>query len=401
MPGNVPFLDGVTILEFGQVIAGTYAGALLADMGAEVIKIEPPTGDLARNPAIAGMRGESAIHLTLNRGKKSVVIDLKSDEGKEIFYGLVTSADAVLDNFRPGVLERLGVDHATLVQHNPQIVSTSVTGYGKTGPAKDRPAFDLVVQAASGHMGITGDPDRPPARMGIPMADLCGGLYACVSVLAGLVSRDRTGVGREVDISMMDCLVSLLGYDATLYLNTGKQLQRMGSGQAHMVPWQAFATADGYVAVAVREEKFFERFCKAIDRPELADDERSRTNIDRVANREWVVAQVQEALATRTTAEWAQVFADWDLPGAPVHDFEGVFDDPQTQARELVRSYEHPELGEVRYVTSPMKISDWEHPRIHAPLLGEHTAAILGERLGLDEARVADLAERGIVGVAA
>ena len=180
-------LTGVTVIELGQVIAGTYGGAILAELGAEVIKVEPFTGDTARNPKIAPLRGESAIHLFMNRGKKSVVIDLKNAEGLKVFYRLVEQADAVIDNFRPGVMKRLGIDHQTLKARNPDIVTVSVTGFGEYGPARDKAAFDLVVQAYSGHMDITGDPDGPPARVGIPLADISGGIFACISVLAGLV----------------------------------------------------------------------------------------------------------------------------------------------------------------------------------------------------------------------
>ncbi|MDP3984787.1 MAG: CoA transferase, partial [Acidimicrobiia bacterium] len=236
---KVGMLSGVTILELGQVIAGTYGGTILADMGAEVIKIEPFKGDAARNATIAPLRGESAIHLFMNRGKKSVVLDLKSAEGLEIFYSLVEQADAVIDNFRPGVMARLGIDHESLKARNPSIVTASVTGFGETGPARDRAAFDLVIQAYSGHVDITGHPDAPPARVGIPIADLAGGIFICISVLGALVGRELHGDGHHADVAMLDALVSMLSYDALGFLNGGDEVTRQGTAHAHMVPWQA------------------------------------------------------------------------------------------------------------------------------------------------------------------
>ncbi|HSO49068.1 MAG TPA: CoA transferase, partial [Acidimicrobiia bacterium] len=200
-------LAGITILELGQVIAGNFGGVILADLGAEVIKIEPPSGDTARNATIAPLHGESAIHLFMNRGKKSVVIDLKDPRGLEMFYSLVSQADVVIDNFRPGVMTRLGIDHETLKRHNPRIITVSVTGFGEYGPAKDKAAFDLVVQASSGHVDITGPADGDPARVGIPIADIGGGIYSCISVLAALAGRELHGNGQHADVAMLDTLV--------------------------------------------------------------------------------------------------------------------------------------------------------------------------------------------------
>lgn len=390
-------LDGIRILEFGQVIAGNYAGVLLADMGADVVKVEAATGDPARNPAVAELRGESALHLTVNRGKRSIVIDLKAAAGRQLFLDLVRSADAVLDNFRPGVLERLAIDYEHLREINPAIISVSVSGFGQYGPAKNRPAFDLVVQAFSGHMSITGEPGRDPVRMGAPMADLAGGMFGAMSVLAALVGRARTGEGRRADVSMLDSLVSLLCYDATIFLNTGEQMGPQGNSHEHMVPWQAFATSDGYIAITARDDRYWVRLCAAVDRPELADDPRARTNLDRVANRDSLLAELEAAMSTRTTAEWVARLEEFDVPAGPVNDLAGVFDDPQVIARELVQTYDDPVLGPIRYVASPTQFSGWRPSPEPPPRLGQHTRAVLQERLALDDAQIDALVRAGVV----
>ena len=393
-------LSGVTVLELGQVIAGTYAGLLLADMGAEVIKIEPLTGDANRNPGIAPLRGESTIHLFMNRNKKSVALNLKDPTGLELFYRLVEQADVVIDNFRPGVMQRLGIDHEALKKRNPGIVTSSVTGFGEYGPAKDRPAFDLVIQAIAGHLDITGDPDGAPARVGVPLADLAGGLFACISVLGSLCGRLLHGTGSHSDVGMLDSLVSMLGYDALDHLNSGRPVTRHGTAHAHLVPWQAFPVADGYIVVAAREDKFWQRLCDAIDRPDLKDDPRTSTNKARVANREFVTTVLETSFAGRTKGEWVGLLDSYDIPAAPVNDMAEVFADPQVRARGLVRSYNHPVLGDVRYPATPMQFDSWVSPNAAAPALGEHTASILQTRLQLDDRAVADLADRLVIGLA-
>jgi crotonobetainyl-CoA:carnitine CoA-transferase CaiB-like acyl-CoA transferase len=396
MPG---MLAGVTILELGQVIAGNFGGVILADLGAEVIKIEPKTGDTARNATIAPLHDESAIHLFMNRGKKSVVLDLKDPRGLEMFYDLVEQADVVIDNFRPGVMARLGIEHDSLTKRNPDIITSSVTGFGEYGPAKDKSAFDLVVQAYSGHVDITGPADGDPARVGIPIADIGGGIYSCISVLAALVGRELHGNGQHADVAMLDTLVSLLSYDALDHLNSGRKLTRLGTAHAHMVPWQAFRTSDGYVVVAARDEKFWRNLCDAIDRPDLKDDPRSSDNSQRVANREYVVGVLSDVFQTRSNAQWLAVLDEYDIPNAPVNDIEQVFADPQVVARGMIGIYKHPTLGDIRYPPSPIKFSDWESPNLPAPMLGQHTIEVLTGRLGLEEAEVRRLADDGVVRV--
>jgi len=390
-------LSGLTILELGQVIAGSFGGTILTDLGAEVIKIEPIRGDSARNPTIAPIGEESAVHLSMNRGKKSIALDLKSEEGLAVFYKLVAHADAVIDNFRPGVMGRLGIDHAKLLEYNSDIVTASVTGFGEDGPARDRPAFDLVIQAYSGLLDMTGDPQGPPARVGVPLADLAGGLFTCISVVSALLGRELHGGGQHADIAMLDSLVSLQTHDALAHLNGGVGATRQGTAHAYMVPWQAFAVKDGYLVIAVRDEKFWHNLCEAIGRPDLISDSRTLDNRARVENRDFVVRLLSDVFETSTKAEWMEILDKFDIPAATVNDMKEVFSDPQVQAREMIQSYNHSSLGEVNYTPSPMKFSEWKFPNRPTPELGEHTVEILVQRLGYSAEEVEGLEKSGVL----
>lgn len=390
-------LDGIRVLELGQVIAGNYAGIILADMGAEVVKIEPLSGDAARNAAIAPLRGESAIHLFMNRGKKSVSLDLKDPDGLTVFQSLVANSDVVIDNFRPGVMARLGIDHDSLAQIKPDIITCTITGFGETGPSKNRSAYDLVVQAFSGHLHITGEPDGPPARVGIPLADIAGGLYACMGILGALIGKLLHGSGQHIDIAMLDSLVSLLSYDGLHHLNSGAEVNRHGTAHAYMVPWQAFAVADGYLVIAARENKHWLRLCDAIGRPDLKEDIRTADNLSRLENRLFTVGVLEEAFLAKTKAGWMEVLDTYDIPAAPVNDLPAVFSDPQVLARGLIQTYDHPTLGPIRYTPSPMQFSGWRLPNRTAPMLGQHTREMLLAHAGLAEPDVDALVERGVV----
>ena len=302
-------LSGVRILELGQIIAGTYGSQVLSDLGAEVIKVETPDGDLGRNPSVAPYKGLSGLFLTLNRNKQSIVINLKSEEGREVFYDLVKVCDVVIDNFRPGVLERLQIDYATLSKINPRIIQCSVTGFGSEGVYKNYPALDINIQAISGHMAVTGEPGRPPVRVGIPLADMSGGIYSCKGILAALFDRERTGKGRRIELSMFDCMLSLLGYMGTMWLTNGEIPKPPGSAHDYTVPWQAFAVKDGYIVVATRQENFWRKLCEVLERSELADDPRFATNANRVKNRAQLLPDLEAIFLTRTVDDWLDASA--------------------------------------------------------------------------------------------
>ncbi len=395
--GSYP-LQGVRILELGQIIAGTYGSQVLSDLGAEVIKIEAPEGDLGRNPSVAPYRGASGLFLTFNRNKKSLAINLKTDAGREVFYELVKISDVVVDNFRPGVLERLKADYATLNRINPRIVHCSVTGFGTAGAYKNYPALDIIIQAISGHMAITGEPGRPPARIGVPLADLSGGIFSCKGILAALFARERTGQGARVEISMFDAMLNLLSYMGTMWLTNGELPQPPGSGHDYTVPWQAFSAKDGYVVVATREETFWQALCELLEDPALADDPRFDTNANRVKHKDVLVPHLEGIFRTRTVADWLERLRAAGVPAAPVNHFDRAFAEPPVAEREMIVEYDHPDVGTVRLPGNPIKVAGMPGTISNpAPRLGEHTDALLRELLSLTPERIAELRQQGAI----
>ncbi len=394
-------LEGVRILELGQIIAGTYGCQVLSDLGAEVIKIETPNGDLGRIPSVAPYRGLSGLFLTFNRNKQSVVINLKNAAGRQLFYDLVKVSDVVLDNFRPGVLERLKIDYPTLSEINPRIIQCSVTGFGGEGEYADYPALDLNIQAISGHMAITGEPGRPPVRVGIPLADISGGIYSAKGILAALYDRERTGKGRYIEVSMFDNMLHLMTYIGTMWLTAGVVPQPPGSAHDYSVPWQAFATSDGYIVVATRQEDFWRKLCTILDHPDLATDPRFDGNANRVKNRAVLVPMLEEIFHTRTSADWLKRLRTADVPAAPVNNVDAAFAEPPVEEREMIVEYDHPQVGKVRLPGNPIKISGMgETISRPAPMLDEHTDTVLQTLLRLSADEIAALRKDGAIGEA-
>jgi crotonobetainyl-CoA:carnitine CoA-transferase CaiB-like acyl-CoA transferase len=391
-------LQGVRILELGQIIAGTYGSQVLSDLGAEVIKIETPEGDLGRIPSVAPYKGISTLFLTFNRNKKSVVINLKTDAGRALFYDLVKISDVVIDNFRAGVLERLKVDYGTLSALNPRLIQCSVTGFGTDGAYKDYPALDIIIQAISGHMSFTGEPGRPPARVGVPLADLSGGIFSCKGILAALYERERTGRGRRVETTMFDGMLNLLSYIGTLYLSAGELPLPQGSAHEFTVPWQAFRAQDGYVVIATRQENFWRKLTVVLGEPGMAEDPRFATNPKRLENRALLVPAIEAILGTRTVADWLARLRAAEVPAAPVNNLEGAFAEPPVAERDMIVEYDHPDVGRVRLPGNPIKL-DGAGPAISrpAPRLGEHTDEVLRDLLGLSAERIAALRQQGAV----
>ncbi|MBI2178406.1 MAG: CoA transferase [Candidatus Tectomicrobia bacterium] len=390
-------LEGYRIIETGQVIAGTGGGMILADMGAEVIKVEAPGGDLGRNPSIAGLGPISSIFLTFNRGKKSVVLDLKKPEGKEAFLGLAARSDAVIANFRPGTMDRLGLGFAALKEVNPGIVFVDSSGYGERGPWRDRPAFDLVLQGISGHMSITGEPGRPPVRHGVPTADITTALYTALACMGGLLGRARGGGAAHLEVPMFDVQLAMFGYISTMYLNKGDLPEPPGSAHEYMVPYQAFATKTIYIVLSPREERFWKKTCEVMGIPELADDPRYKTNDLRSENRAGLLPLLEDILRSRPGEEWLDLFEKAGVPSAPVNTLDRALENEQVEAREMIRTYEYPGLGPVRMVGNPIldRVAGRNPDLRPAPLLGEDTEAVLKDILGYSEARIASLLASG------
>jgi crotonobetainyl-CoA:carnitine CoA-transferase CaiB-like acyl-CoA transferase len=391
--------DGIRVLDLSRMLAGPYGSMLLADLGAEVIKIEDPAGgDPMRGMGPPFLDGESAYFLAINRNKKSVALDLERPEGRAAFLDLCRLADVVWENFRPGVMARLGCEPATLQAANPRLIVCSLSAFGQAGPYRDWPAFDLALQAMGGAMSITGEEGRPPVRMGLPMGDLAGGMFGALAVAGALLRRTRTGEGTLIDLSLLDCQVSLLTYIAQYFWADGRTPGRVGSGHASVVPYQAFATRDGFLVVAVFAEKFWSGFCRAIERLDLATDSRFDSNPKRVERKAELVGLLETIFPGRSTDEWLGRLQREGVPAAPIQRVDQVLDDPQVLLREMVVELEHPKLGTVKTLGTPIKPAGAPPFRpASPPALGEHTDAVLGGLLGYPAARLAELRQQKII----
>lgn len=394
-------LDGVRVLDLSRMLAGPYGSMLLADMGAEVIKVEEPGGGdpmRAMGPPFLP-DGESAYFLAINRNKKSLVLDLTRAEGRQVFHDLARTADVVWENFRPGVSARLGLDYPALAAVNPRLVVCSISAFGQEGPYRDWPAFDLALQALGGAMSLTGEPGGRPVRMGLPMGDLAGGLFGALAVAAALFRRQLTGQGAWVDLSLLDCQASLLTYLAQYYWTDGRVPGPQGSGHASVVPYQALATADGHLVVAVFAEKFWRGFCLAVGRPEWEHDPRFATNRDRVAHREVLMPLIEQRFAGRPTDEWLARLQAEGVPAAPILGVDRVLADPQVKHRQMVVELRHPRLGSIPTLGTPLKVDGQPGLEITPPpRLGQHTEELLRAVPGYPPERLAALREAGVIG---
>jgi crotonobetainyl-CoA:carnitine CoA-transferase CaiB-like acyl-CoA transferase len=396
----VSLFEGVRVLDLSRMLAGPYGSMLLADMGAEVIKIEEPDGgDPMRvmGPPFLP-EGESAYFLSINRNKKSVALDLTTAPGRDVFLDLAAHADVVWENFRPGVLERLGLAYATLAGVNPGLILCSISAYGQDGPYRDWPAFDLALQAMGGAMSLTGEEGGRPVRMGLPMGDLAGGMFGAFAVAGALFRRSRTGQGAHVDLSLLDCQVSLLTYIAQYFWADGRVPGRMGSGHASVVPYQALATRDGHLIVAVFAEKFWAGFCRALGRGEWEADPRFASNRQRLAHREVLMPLVETVFRERTTEDWLARLHAAGVPAAPILTVDRVLSDPQVRHRRMVVDVEHPQHGTLPTLGTPIKVDGATEPPVTAaPRLGQHTDALLTGLLTYPAERLAALRREGVV----
>lgn len=389
-------LEGVKVLDLSMHLAGPYGSMLLADMGADVIKVEPPFGDPLRSiePKKAGV---SVLWASVNRNKRGIIIDLQQEAGRALLLDLVREVDVVFNNFRPGVMDRLRLGFDEVRRANPKIVYGSLSGYGQTGPRRLSPAYDTAIQALAGIMSLTGHPGGEPARAGVPIADLGGGIFLAMGVLAGLVKRERTGEAVMLDISMLDTQVSLLVYWAGLALNLGQVPPPQGSGNSNVYPYGAFETSDGYVIVAVWSGTFWPKLCDALGRPDLAAEERFDTNTKRVALRNELADILRREFRKRTTAEWLDLLDQHDVPSGPVNDVAQAMDEAQVRARDM--RLELDIAGEAfLFPGNPVKtMPDLGTPAVAPPGPGQDTQAVLKDLLALDESAVNALITSGVV----
>jgi crotonobetainyl-CoA:carnitine CoA-transferase CaiB-like acyl-CoA transferase len=402
-------LGHLRVLDLSRVLAGPWASQVLADLGADVVKVERPgVGDDTRRWGPPWLRdgrgeetGESSYFLSANRGKRSVTIDLARPEGQALVRRLAARADVLLENFRVGGLEQYGLGYADLSALNPRLVYCSITGFGQTGPCRHRAGYDFLLQAMGGLMSITGAPDGAPGggpmKVGVAVTDVLTGMYAATAVLAALAHRERSGRGQHVDLSLLDVQVAMLANQAQAYLTTGEPPGRLGNAHPSIVPYQAFAAADGHLVLAVGNDGQFVRLCEVLGRPALATDPRFATNAARVEHRAALLGFLEPALASRPAAAWIAALEAAGVPCGPINDLRQVFEDPQVRHRGMRQEVDHPVAGPVALVASPIRLSGTPvAPPAAPPTLGQHTDEVLAE-LGLGEAEVAALRAAAVI----
>lgn len=391
-------LDGVRVLDFSHALAGPYCTMLLAEYGAEVYKLESRDGDMGRGwgPPFPG--GVASFFLGLNRGKRGISIDLKQPEGLDLCLRLIDRMDVVVENFRPGAMDRLGLGYDALRRRNPRLVYCSISGYGQQGPSRDEAAMDLVMQAACGLLSITGTAAGESTRCGYGVTDVTAGLFSVIGVLLALRARETTGMGQHIDVSMLDCMISTMSSNYMSYLGSGVVPRPMGTAFPTIVPYRVYATGDGAVAIAIGSEKLWSAFCAAIGRSDLERHPLFAANADRIRNRETLEPILDAVFCDRGTAEWVERLQSAGIPASAVRNFEQVVEHPQSAAREMFPTREHPAAGAHRVTGTPVKLSETPGgSAAPAPLLGEHSAEALSALLGLDKATLAGLRDRAIL----
>lgn len=374
-------LSNIKILDLSRVLAGPYCTMILGDLGAEVVKVEAPGGsDETRKWGPPFQQDVSAYYLSANRNKKSITVDLKTKEGIDLIKELVKNSDVIINNFKTGTMERLGLQYETLAALNPGIVYCSITGFGETGPNKDMPGYDFIIQAMSGLMSITGDEKSGPQKLGIAITDVLTGLYACIGIQAALLERNKSGKGQKLDTSLYDTAVSSLVNIGSNYLMSGEVPKALSNHHANIVPYQTFKTLDGEIVIAVGNDNQYKALCTVLEKPELSTDEKFLTNPDRVKHREQLVPQLQEAFRTKQTAYWQKKCNENNIPCGPIQNLDEVIKDPQLIARDMFISAEHPTAGAIQMIGSPLKLSRTPVTyRHHPPNAGEHNEEIINK----------------------
>lgn len=392
-------LQGVTVLDLTHALAGPFCSTMLADFGADVIKLEPPgAGDIARGWGVPLPGGETSYFATLHRNKRGIVVDLKHPDGKELFFRLVERSDIVLENYRVGALKRLGLDYEAARKRNPAVIYCSISGFGQDGPYRDRAALDLILQAESGMISVTGEPGTTGTRAGVSIADLTAGLYCAYGVMLALRVKEHTGEGQQIDISMLEGQLALLGTSIANYFANGEIPKPMGTAYPVVVPYQTFHTKTRDLALAIAGQKIWQKFCPTIGCPELLEDPRYRTTTDRMNNRDSLIPTLQKVFLTRTYEEWEPLLLKNDIPVGAINNLGQVVEHPQVKARASLIELEHPRVGRVRAVRSPVRLSRTPaQARTAAPIHGQHTREVLHQVLGLNAEEISRLEAAGVV----
>jgi len=390
-------LEGIKVLDLSRALAGPYCTMLLGDMGADVIKIERPgKGDDSRAWGPPFIEGESAYFLSVNRNKKSITLNLKSEKGKEILFKLVKTSDVLIETNRPGVMEKLGLSFEEVKKINPKIVYCSISGFGQSGPYKLRPGFDQVIQGMGGLMSITGEENRPPIKVGVAITDVGAGMYAAIGILAALLRRDKTGEGEYIDVSMLDGTISWLTYQSGRYFASGEVPKPMGSGHPLIVPYQAFKTKDIHINIAVGNDSLWRKFCETMGL-DIADDPKFSTNAKRVENKGELIKILNEILSKKTGKEWLEILNKAGIPCGPIYKLNDMFSDPHVLSRGMVSEIEHPKAGRIKVTGVPIKFKNSPGKiRLHPPLLGENNFEIL-EEIGYKREEIEKFKEEGVI----
>lgn len=391
-------LAGIRVLDLTQVMAGAYCSMLLADMGADVIKIERPEGgDDTRRMSRGSDVELSPAFNAMNRNKRGLAVDLKDPRGAEVVRRLARDADVLVENFRPGLLDRLGLGQEALRAKNPSLIYCSISGFGATGPYAGRGGYDLVAQAMSGLMSMTGEPGRPPVKVGVPICDLNAGVFAAYGVLSAYVHRLRTGEGQFVDTSLLEAGIAYTVWETAMFFSLGDVARPMGSAHRLSAPYEALPTADGWIAIGAANQRNWERLCAALDRQTLTVDPRFADNPGRMKHRIELAGELATRLRTRPTAEWLEVLKAAGVPSGPLYDIEQVYADPHVQARDMLVETVHPRMGTVRHIGAPVKLSGTPSTiRRPAPLLGEHSREVLAEA-GMAAEEIEELLSAGVL----